>query len=136
MPTLQKNLLHLDKLQSAGILPADFVEIRKAAASQLRAEINCKVIDALSIPETEDAARFERLRIELGNLTEGKRYTWDRASGRGPGMTPLPAPHVPCKTEFECFDNAVRQVLSVSKEEILKREKRQPKEPGKTTKLK
>jgi hypothetical protein len=37
-------------------------------------------------------------------------------------MKPLPAPNVPGKTEFERFDNAMRQVLSVSKEELLKRE--------------
>lgn len=35
---------------------------------------------------------------------------------------PLPAPRVPGKTDFERFDNAVRQVLSVSKEDLLKRE--------------
>jgi hypothetical protein len=40
-------------------------------------------------------------------------------------MKPLPAPGVPGKTEFERFDNAMRQVLSVSKEELLKREERQ-----------
>ena len=39
-------------------------------------------------------------------------------------MKPLPPPHVPGKTEFERFDNAVRQVLTVSKEELLKREER------------
>ncbi len=39
-------------------------------------------------------------------------------------MKPLPAPDVPGKTEFERFDNAMRQVLSVSKEELLKREAR------------
>jgi hypothetical protein len=37
-------------------------------------------------------------------------------------MKPLPAPHVPGKTEFERFDNAVRQVLTISKEELLRRE--------------
>jgi len=37
-------------------------------------------------------------------------------------MKPLPAPQVPGKTDFQRFDNAVRQVLSVSKEELLKRE--------------
>jgi hypothetical protein len=37
-------------------------------------------------------------------------------------MKPLPAPHVPGKTEFERFDNAMRRVLTVSKEELLKRE--------------
>jgi hypothetical protein len=37
-------------------------------------------------------------------------------------MKPLPAPEIKGKTEFEKFDNAVRQVLSVSKEELLKRE--------------
>jgi len=40
-------------------------------------------------------------------------------------VKPLPAPHVPGKTEFERFDNAMRQVLSVSKEELLKREARE-----------
>jgi hypothetical protein len=37
-------------------------------------------------------------------------------------MKPLPAPHVPGKTDFERFDNAVRHVLTVSKEELLRRE--------------
>jgi hypothetical protein len=37
-------------------------------------------------------------------------------------MKPLPAPNVPGKTEFQRFDNAVRQVLTVSKDELLKRE--------------
>jgi hypothetical protein len=37
-------------------------------------------------------------------------------------MKPLPAPNVPGKTEFERFDNAVRQILTVSKADVLKRE--------------
>jgi hypothetical protein len=38
-------------------------------------------------------------------------------------MKPLPkAPPVPGKTESERFDNAVRHVLTVSKDELLKRE--------------
>jgi len=37
-------------------------------------------------------------------------------------MKPLPAPTIPGKTEFQKFDNAVRQVLTVSKEELLQRE--------------
>ena len=37
-------------------------------------------------------------------------------------MKPLPAPKVPGKTESERFDNALRQVFSVSKEDLLKRE--------------
>jgi hypothetical protein len=40
-------------------------------------------------------------------------------------MKPLPTPHVPGKSEFERFDNAVRQVLTVSKDELLKREQRE-----------
>jgi hypothetical protein len=44
-------------------------------------------------------------------------------------MKPLPAPNVPGKTEFERFDNAMRQVLSVSKEELLKREAREKRKP-------
>lgn len=42
-------------------------------------------------------------------------------------MKPLPPPQVPGKTEFEKFDNAVRQVLTVSKEELLRREEREKK---------
>jgi hypothetical protein len=49
-------------------------------------------------------------------------------------MNPLPAPNVPGKTEFERFDNAVRQVLSVSKEELLKREERERKVAAKPSK--
>jgi hypothetical protein len=41
------------------------------------------------------------------------------------GEAKVPAPHVPGKTEFERFDSALRQVLSVSKEELLKREARE-----------
>jgi hypothetical protein len=37
-------------------------------------------------------------------------------------MKPLPAPHVPGRTESERFDNALRHVFSVSKDELLKRE--------------
>jgi hypothetical protein len=45
------------------------------------------------------------------------------------GMKPLPAPSIPGDTEFERFDNAMRRVLSVSKEELLKREKRAKHKP-------
>ena len=37
-------------------------------------------------------------------------------------MKPLPPPYVPGNTEAERFDNAVRKILTVSKEEIVKRE--------------
>ena len=40
-------------------------------------------------------------------------------------MKPIPPPVVPGKTEFERFDNAVRQVLTVSKEELIKLEQRE-----------
>lgn len=40
-------------------------------------------------------------------------------------MKPLPAPEVPGKSEFERFDNAVRQILSVSKADLLKMEARE-----------
>ena len=40
----------------------------------------------------------------------------------GARMKPLPAPHVPGRTEAERFDNAVRMMFSVSKEDVLKRE--------------
>ncbi len=43
------------------------------------------------------------------------RYTTNK-------MKPEPAPHVPGATPWEKFDNALRRVLSVSKEELLKRE--------------
>ena len=40
-------------------------------------------------------------------------------------MKPLSTPHVPGKTEFERFDNAVRQVLTAAKTELPKREQRE-----------
>jgi hypothetical protein len=46
-------------------------------------------------------------------------------------MKPLPAPEIPGKTEFERFDNAVRQVLTISKEELLRREEAEKKEKPK-----
>jgi hypothetical protein len=42
-------------------------------------------------------------------------------------MKPLPTPNVPGKTDFERFDNAVRQVLTVSKTELLRREDQEKK---------
>lgn len=44
-------------------------------------------------------------------------------------MKPIPPPQIPGKTEFERFDNAVRQVLTVSKEELLKREDQEKHKP-------
>lgn len=43
-------------------------------------------------------------------------------------MKPLPAPPIPGKTEFQRFDNAMRRVLTVSKEELLKREAEEKKQ--------
>ncbi len=48
-------------------------------------------------------------------------------------MKPIPPPVVPGKTEFQRFDNAVRQVLTVSKEELLKRENTARKEHKKNS---
>ena len=42
-------------------------------------------------------------------------------------MKPLPTPTVEGDTEFERFDNAVRQVLTVSKQELLRREEAEKK---------
>jgi hypothetical protein len=42
-------------------------------------------------------------------------------------MKPLPPPNVAGRTEFERFDNAVRQVLTVSKIELLRREEQEKK---------
>ena len=39
-------------------------------------------------------------------------------------MKPQPAPNVPGNTEAERFDNAVRKLLTVSKEDYLKEEAR------------
>jgi hypothetical protein len=47
-------------------------------------------------------------------------------------MKPLPAPSIPGENEFERFDNAVRQVLTVSKNELLKREQGEPKKQEKS----
>jgi hypothetical protein len=43
-------------------------------------------------------------------------------------MKPLPTPPIAGETEFERFDNAVRQVLTVSKNELLRREAREKSE--------
>jgi hypothetical protein len=40
-------------------------------------------------------------------------------------MKPLPPPQVPGNTDFQRFDNAVRQVLTVSKEELRRREQQE-----------
>lgn len=40
-------------------------------------------------------------------------------------MKPLPAPDVPGRNERERFENAIRRVLSVSKEDLLKKEARE-----------
>ena len=37
-------------------------------------------------------------------------------------MKPQPAPHVPGNTEWEGFDNAFRQIITVPKEAYLKEE--------------
>jgi len=37
-------------------------------------------------------------------------------------MNPLPAPPVPGNTEYERFENAFRKILTVSKEELQRRE--------------
>jgi hypothetical protein len=39
-------------------------------------------------------------------------------------MKPLPAPHVPGDTDAERFDNAVRKMFTVSKEDVLKEEEK------------
>jgi len=40
-------------------------------------------------------------------------------------MKPQPPPYVPGSTEAERFDNAIRQIFSVSKEDVLREEARQ-----------
>ena len=58
-------------------------------------------------------------------MAEETTHEW-QPKGKGKGkMNPLPAPKVPGKTEFERFDNAVRQVFTISKEELLRREARE-----------
>jgi len=37
-------------------------------------------------------------------------------------MKPLPAPQVPGNTEAERFDNAVRKIFTVSKEDLVRKE--------------
>ncbi|HEY6352492.1 MAG TPA: hypothetical protein VI636_24095 [Candidatus Angelobacter sp.] len=49
-------------------------------------------------------------------------------------MKPLPPPNVPGKTEFERFDNAVRQVLTVSKADLLKLEEKERRKKERKTK--
>jgi hypothetical protein len=46
-------------------------------------------------------------------------------------MKPAPAPNVPGKTDAERFDNALRTILSVPKEAILKAEQELKQEKAK-----
>jgi hypothetical protein len=39
-------------------------------------------------------------------------------------MKPLPPPNVPGDTEWERFDNAFRKIITVSKEDLIKAEKK------------
>jgi hypothetical protein len=39
-------------------------------------------------------------------------------------MKPLPAPNVPGSTEAERMDNALRKILTVSKEDLVKEEEK------------
>jgi hypothetical protein len=45
-------------------------------------------------------------------------------------MKPLPAPQFPARTKYERFENAVRQILSVSKEDLLKMEAQDRRQKG------
>jgi hypothetical protein len=40
-------------------------------------------------------------------------------------MNPKPPPYVPGNSDFERFDNAVRKMFTVSKEDVLKEEAKQ-----------
>jgi hypothetical protein len=46
-------------------------------------------------------------------------------------MKPLPAPNVPGNTEAERMSNALRMVLTISKEDLLKKEARLKRASGK-----
>jgi len=46
-------------------------------------------------------------------------------------MNPLPAPHVPGKTDLQRFTNAMRTILSVPKEALVKAEAKRSKRQSK-----
>jgi len=52
------------------------------------------------------------------DAAQSERYTEKQ-------MKPHPPPYVPGNTEAERFDNAVRKMLSVSKEDVLKAQEQQ-----------
>ena len=56
---------HLDRLRSADVLKPVFVELRKTAAQQLRAEVTASATLNLTAPEAEDAYRHESKRIRM-----------------------------------------------------------------------
>jgi hypothetical protein len=49
-------------------------------------------------------------------------------------MKPLPAPHVPGKTDFERFDNAVRHIFTIPKGDVVKAKPPKKKKPTKKRK--
>ncbi|HLJ27060.1 MAG TPA: hypothetical protein VKY85_10160 [Candidatus Angelobacter sp.] len=55
----------LERLKSTKILAPGFVELRKMAANQLRAEIAASSTINLTTREAEDAYRLERKRIRM-----------------------------------------------------------------------
>ena len=54
---------------------------------------------------------------DFGRVPANARY-----NETGENMKPLPPPKIEGKTEWERFDNAVRKILTVPKEVILKEE--------------
>ena len=77
----------------------------------------------ISYPDTKGQMRGSRL-ADPGRSDRAKiglRLRGDRVYYKGE-MKPLPAPNVPGNTEAERFDNAVRTVLTVSKDSLLKAE--------------
>lgn len=71
-------------------------------------------------------AQEDPVRLSLqDDLIHDRRAPGPHPDDFKPKRTPretLPAPHVPGNTEFERFDNAMRRALTVSKEELLRRE--------------
>lgn len=56
---------HMDRLKSAKVLGATFVQIRQAATRQLRAEIASSAVHNLAAPENAEAYRYQNQHIRM-----------------------------------------------------------------------
>src|SRR5713101_6209006 len=82
----------------------------------LQSRFVCRVILSVCQASTDRRLCMRRQGVQI----EASTSTLLEYQGRHHNMKPAPAPVVPGNTEAERFDNAVRKMFTVSKEDYLK----------------